>query len=72
MPETNADPCNQPLGVRPPDCPVSFDTVLDREVDQITKAREARRVQGVQTENVEDSLIGLAFSGGGIRRTVPT
>jgi Patatin-like phospholipase len=67
MPETNADPCNQPLGVRPPDCPVSFDTVLDREVDQITKAREARRVQGVQTENVEDSLIGLAFSGGGIR-----
>lgn len=67
MPEINDDPCSQPLDVRPADCPVSFDTVLERELDQITKAREGRGVQGVRAEKVQDSLIGLAFSGGGIR-----
>lgn len=64
MPATRPDPCDEPLAVRPPDCPVTFDTVLKREVDQIKAARKAR---GVPTEKTQDSLIGLAFSGGGIR-----
>ena len=67
MPENKDDPCSQSPTLRPPDCPVSFDTVLDRELDQIAKAREARGINGVTAEKTRDSLIGLAFSGGGIR-----
>jgi len=44
--------------------PVTFATVLSAEVTQISAARDAR---GVPSEKTGDSLIGLAFSGGGIR-----
>jgi hypothetical protein len=64
MPEITDDPCSQPLDVRPADCPVSFADVLRKEIDQINLARRAR---GVPEEKTKDSLIGLAFSGGGIR-----
>ncbi|MGH9500722.1 MAG: patatin-like phospholipase family protein [Terriglobales bacterium] len=64
MPETERDPCDQPLATRPADCPVTFATVLEKEIDQIKAARKAR---GVSAEKTQDSLIGLAFSGGGIR-----
>jgi len=64
MPGINDDPCSQPLDVRPADCPVTFADVLHKEIDQINLARRAR---GVPDEKTKDSLIGLAFSGGGIR-----
>jgi len=65
MAENTDDPCEQSPALRPADCPVSFETVLDREIDQITQARRSRRVNAEKT--TQDSLIGLAFSGGGIR-----
>jgi hypothetical protein len=64
MPETHADPCNQPPTLRPDDCPVTFSEVLDEEINQIEVARRARAVPAEKTKH---SLIGLAFSGGGIR-----
>src|SRR5215475_3750413 len=61
------------LVVRPSDCespynpedPVPFKKVRDEELKQIERSRSARQVQSQKTAN--DSLIGLAFSGGGIR-----
>ncbi|HTA22597.1 MAG TPA: patatin-like phospholipase family protein [Terriglobales bacterium] len=64
MPQISDDPCSQPLDIRPADCPVTFADVLRKEIDQINLARRAR---GVPEEKTKDSLIGLAFSGGGIR-----
>jgi len=50
------------------DSPVTFETVFAAEVDQIEKAREKRGVvTGGGCDSVKESLIGLAFSGGGIR-----
>lgn len=51
----------------PPDCensPVTFATVFDQEVHRIKQARRSRQVPQDRTR---DTLIGLAFSGGGIR-----
>lgn len=48
--------------------PVTFSSVFDQEVKQIKDARVARKVRvGNGEEFVKTSLIGLAFSGGGIR-----
>jgi len=47
---------------------VTFKTVFEAEIQQIKAARENRHICGGQGENwVKGSLIGLAFSGGGIR-----
>ncbi|HKV82723.1 MAG TPA: patatin-like phospholipase family protein [Candidatus Sulfotelmatobacter sp.] len=62
-----------PEGVRPSaaqpyqgirEGPVRFDTALQRELDCIKVSRQRR---GIQVEAHPDNLIGLAFSGGGIR-----
>jgi hypothetical protein len=45
--------------------PVTFKEVLQ---DELSKIAEARRARGVSTSRpTADNLIGLAFSGGGIR-----
>ena len=45
--------------------PVTFKEVLQ---DELSKIAEARRARGVRTSRpTADNLIGLAFSGGGIR-----
>jgi hypothetical protein len=44
--------------------PVRFDDVLKRELERLNKSREKRHVSPPAHE---DNLIGLAFSGGGIR-----
>jgi Patatin-like phospholipase len=46
------------------DDPVTFDHVLKREGERVNKSRERRRVSPPAHE---DNLVGLAFSGGGIR-----
>ncbi len=51
---------------QPPDPqPVSFSKVFADERHQIAQSRQARGINS--TKDVKDSLIGLAFSGGGIR-----
>jgi hypothetical protein len=62
MDENAAPPA--PQGHAPSDSPVTFATVLEEELQQIAAARKLR---GVAAENTQASLIGLAFSGGGIR-----
>lgn len=44
--------------------PTTFDQVLDRELDRVNDSRTKR---DVPVEACSDNLIGLAFSGGGIR-----
>jgi hypothetical protein len=57
MPEPTSPPADS--------APLTCKEVLERELEQI---RESRRARGVVTSrNTGDSLIGLAFSGGGIR-----
>src|SRR5437667_11440459 len=57
-------PANRKIPYNPDD-PISFKQVLDEELDQIKSSRGARHIS---TDKVAaDSLIGLAFSGGGIR-----
>jgi predicted acylesterase/phospholipase RssA len=46
------------------DAPTTFDRVLDRELDRVNDSRTKR---DVPVEARPDNLIGLAFSGGGIR-----
>ena len=57
---------NPPVESRPQDpLPVTFKEVLQ---DELTQIAEARRARGVTTQKpTADNLIGLAFSGGGIR-----
>ena len=45
--------------------PVTFKEVLQDELSQIAEARRARGV--ITSTPTADNLIGLAFSGGGIR-----
>lgn len=47
-----------------PSRPVAFTTVFDEEIGVIKNSRLER---GVSTDKLPDSLVGLAFSGGGIR-----
>ena len=50
--------------------PVTFKEVLQ---DELSKIAEARRARGVSTSKpTADNLIGLAFSGGGIRSATLT
>ncbi len=46
------------------DAPVTFEEVLSREIPRVTHSRQKR---GVSTPASPDNLVGLAFSGGGIR-----
>jgi Patatin-like phospholipase len=58
---------NPTVGPQPPEdsLPVTFDEVLQHELRQIT---ESRRARGVSTSKpAASNLVGLAFSGGGIR-----
>jgi predicted acylesterase/phospholipase RssA len=48
----------------PENTPITFDRVLQREVTRIEESRKRRKVH---YEADKDTLIGLAFSGGGIR-----
>ena len=57
---------NAPAGQPPQDpLPVTFKEVLQDELTQIAESRRARGVNTVRP--TADNLIGLAFSGGGIR-----
>jgi len=47
--------------------PVSIEEVLDDELEQIRFSRPQRLEAGEATREAKNSLIGLAFSGGGIR-----
>jgi hypothetical protein len=60
-------PENPPVEPQPPQdpLPVTFKEVLQ---DELTQIAESRRARGVSTSKpTADNLIGLAFSGGGIR-----
>src|SRR5581483_8437162 len=57
-------PSNRKPNYNPQD-PVSFNQVFREELDQIEGSRQARQV--CTEKKACDSLIGLAFSGGGIR-----
>jgi hypothetical protein len=57
-----------PQAASPPrdvSAPVTYKEVLQREMEQIRVSRQARGV--ATSKKADDSLIGLAFSGGGIR-----
>src|SRR5262245_36692983 len=45
--------------------PVTFQEIFQEELEQIAHSRELRNKQA--NAEVKDSLVGLAFSGGGIR-----
>jgi len=60
LPPTAQNPSTNP----PQHSPVTFEEVFGEELIQIA---ESRRARGVATEPNRDNLIGLAFSGGGIR-----
>jgi len=46
---------------------VSFERILGEELDQVRRSREHRLKPAENMPDARDSLIGLAFSGGGIR-----
>ncbi len=63
-PLTMASPPNRPIPPQDP-LPVTFKEVLQDELTQIAESRRARGV--ITSKPTADNLIGLAFSGGGIR-----
>jgi len=63
-PLTMASPPSRPLPPQDP-LPVTFKEVLQDELTQIAESRRARGV--ITSKPTADNLIGLAFSGGGIR-----
>ena len=63
-PLTMASPPNRPIPPQDP-LPVTFKEVLQDELTQIAESRRARGV--ITSKPIADNLIGLAFSGGGIR-----
>ncbi len=58
-------PENAPSAGIPPEEPVTFNEVFQKELIRIARSRGARAVKTAKP--ARDSLIGLAFSGGGIR-----
>jgi len=62
--EANRHPAHKKKKKAELDDPVTFDEVLRRERERVNKSREKRHVSPPAHE---DNLIGLAFSGGGIR-----
>jgi hypothetical protein len=68
MPDPNPCVVSNPATQNPltnPEDPVSFTKVFEDEVEQIRRSRAAR--QFTTEKKTKSSLIGLAFSGGGIR-----
>ena len=65
MPNAPRAAGDQPVQPKPQDPPVTFRTVFEKEMQQIANARQAREVHS--SIPTADNLIGLAFSGGGIR-----
>jgi predicted acylesterase/phospholipase RssA len=63
-PLTMASPPNRPIPLQD-SLPVTFKEVLQDELTQIAESRRARGV--ITSKPTADNLIGLAFSGGGIR-----
>jgi len=68
---TNPNSINPSKFEKPLPYPTVFGNVLDDELARVNKAREMRNTGYPESEKVcaahEDNLIGLAFSGGGIR-----
>ncbi len=66
MPKAPRAAGNQPIQPKPKDPPpVTFRKVFEEEMQQIANARQAREIH--TSIPTADNLIGLAFSGGGIR-----
>lgn len=62
--EANSNPAHKKSKNRKVDLPVTIDEVLRRERERVNASRQKREVSPPAHE---DNLIGLAFSGGGIR-----